>query len=247
MKVRDFYSWLDNYAPFQNQESWDNSGFMCGDMDDDVTGVALTLDVTQAAVDEAKKKGANLIISHHPLIFKPVMCVRCESVLYRCISEKISVISAHTSMDVAKHGINTILASNLGIRNIVMMDSGIWIRGELPTQMSPMEFANMVKEKLGAKTVRYSGDGNVRNIGICCGGGGDFYGRACDAGCDGFLSGDIKHNIFIESQDAKCAVFDAGHFATEEIAIPEIAVRISKDFPDIKIVYIPGKEPFDIV
>ena len=107
--IKDIYNFIDSFAPFNTQEEWDNSGLLVGDKNAKVTKILFALDVTSDVIEQAKNVGANLIITHHPVIFKAISNVLSDSLMYKLISNNISIICAHTNYDKAVDGVNDIL------------------------------------------------------------------------------------------------------------------------------------------
>ncbi len=128
--VRDIYKAVDNMAPFSLSMDFDNTGLLVGDENDEVTGVLLALDCTDAILDEAQKQGANLILTHHPIIFKGIKNVRADSVVYQAIRRGIHVISAHTNLDIAQGGVNDCLSRQIGLTNL----RGLTVTNSTPYQ-----------------------------------------------------------------------------------------------------------------
>lgn len=115
MKINEVYNWLDGLAPFKTAEKWDNSGFLAGNPDEELTGAVFALDITLPVIKEAKENGCNLIVSHHPVIFDPIKSVCAGSVAYELTVSGISAICAHTNLDMAAGGVNDVLIERLGL------------------------------------------------------------------------------------------------------------------------------------
>ncbi len=227
MTVRDLYRIIDSIAPFDTQAEFDNSGFLVGDPAQEVTTILMALDVTPAVIDEAVECGAQLVITHHPLLFSPLRRLTEEDyegrLIRRLTRENISLISAHTNLDQAPGGINDTLAELCGLTGV--QGEGFFRWGELPEPMSARAYEACLRERLG-DSVRLMGpeDAPVRRIGLCSGGGSDEWPQAAEAGCDGFLSGEIKHHHALAMAESGLVGFECGHFATE---FPGISVLAS--------------------
>lgn len=238
-KVIDFYNFIDSIAPFETQESWDNSGFLVGDGEREASKVMVALDVTEPVLNEALKKGANLIISHHPVIFGALKEFHPKNIAFLAAEKGIAIISAHTCLDIADGGVNDCLAAALGLKNIVKVDDGegLMRMGELDEALSCEEFVKYVAEKINVGGIKYtSADKMIKKVAVCGGSGGDLYPAAISAGADAFVTSNIKHNIFIDIRRDNFCVLDAGHFCTENTVIKPLAEKLAAKFPDTEII-----------
>ncbi len=219
MKVREIYEYIDKIAPFSLQEGYDNSGLVIGGMESDVQRVLVALDVTKEIAQEAAQKGAQLIVTHHPPIFRAIKRLDTESVAVYLAARGINVISAHTNFDSAV--MNDVLCEKLGLSPILPLhtENGVpcgCVCECIETTASDM--AKKIKNVLGCKVVRCCDSGkNIGKVAVCSGSGGDFLEDAIKHGCDAFITGDVKHSVFIDAHNASLTVFDAGHFHTENI------------------------------
>lgn len=226
MTVQDFYRLIDTLAPFEGQEEYDNSGFLVGSGSKEVTSVLLALDVTPRVIDEAVRAGAQLIITHHPLMFAPIRTLTdadYESrLIMRLVREDISLIAAHTSLDRAPGGMNDVLADRCGLAGV--SGEGFFRCGFLPAPLPAGEYACLLGEKLG-DAVRLMGPAEklIRKAGLCSGGGSDEWPHALEAGCDAFICGEIKHHHALAMADRGIVGLECGHFATEEPGIRALA------------------------
>ena len=161
-KVKNIYEFLDGWAPFSTAMSFDNAGLLAGNAEEEVQTVLLALDITPDVVREAVSCGAQLIVSHHPVIFDPLKRLTPDSAPWLLARHAIAAICAHTNLDLAPGGVNTCLAARLGLANVrpLSMDppSGLpeALCGELPAAMEPREFALHVKNALGCERVEYT-------------------------------------------------------------------------------------------
>ena len=237
MTVRDFYLLLDQIAPFDTQAEFDNAGLLVGSPAAEVSCVLLALDVTEAVVDEAVALGAQLIITHHPLMFSARRRLTDEDyegrLICRLIREGLSLIAAHTNLDQAPCGINDTLAELCGLTEI--SGEGFFRSGLLPEAMTAAACAEELGRRLGT-TIRLMGreDAVIRRIGLCSGGGGDEWTSAAEAGCDAFLTGEIRHHVALALADRGITVFECGHFATEEPGMEVLAVALQKALPALE-------------
>lgn len=226
MTVREIYEMIDRIAPFSSQEEWDNSGLLVGSPADSVSGVLFALDVTDPVIGEARSLGASLIVAHHPVMFTPLRKITDEDREGRLISSLIrngiSLIAAHTNLDRVSGGMNDILASRCGLSDISGED--FFRSGLLPEPLRVADYVPRLANALSC-TVRVMGSSDriVRQIGVCSGGGGDYWHSALAAGCDAFVTGEMKHHLALDAADAGIVVFECGHFATEEPGIRALA------------------------
>ena len=152
-KVRDFYNYIDSFAPFDTQEEWDNSGFLIGDIEAQVRKVAVMLDITEKSLEKAINLGADLIVSHHPIIFSPMKKLMSDSVQYKAVKAGINIISAHTSFD--NNGVNDVLAHKLNLNNIREYPGIEMLRMGESSTPDIKKFLENTKEKLG-NSLRYN-------------------------------------------------------------------------------------------
>ncbi len=222
MTVKDIYNKLSALVPESEREEWDNDGLMCAsDTSREVLRALVTLDVTESVVDYAISNGFDLILSHHPLIFRPLRSVTEDSHVARkvisLIENDIAVISLHTRLDKVAGGVNDTLAELLGIKNAVPFgDGGLGRIGELPLPMPLEDFACLVRGHLGADGVKLA-DAYlpVSRVAVVGGDGKDFVLDAIAAGADTYLSGRIGYNIMTEAGEMGINMIEAGHFFTE--------------------------------
>ena len=229
MTVQDFYDIIDRIAPFETQAEFDNSGLLAGSAGHEVDCVLLALDLTDAVIDEAVSLGAQLIITHHPLMFSPRRRLTDEDgegrILRRLIREDISLIAAHTNLDQAPGGINDALAELCGLQNIT--GEGFLRAGELSQPVRAADYAETLKDRLG-DAVRLMGPENavLRRVAVCSGAGGDEWEDALRLGCDAFISGEIKHHQALAMADSGLVAFACGHHATEAPGITALAAAL---------------------
>lgn len=241
--VRDFLNYLNTLAPLETQEEWDNSGMLVGDMNAEVKMAVVVLDIDLWAVETAKKLGANLIISHHPVIFRAMKSFTRGSVPFELASSSISAICCHTPLDIADGGTNDALADLLGFKAY---------KGENPIirfadieEITADNLASLIAEKLDTK-VRFADAGKkIRKVAICTGGGASLMYEAGEI--DAFITGDAKHNDFLDAVSAGVTLIAAGHYETEIPVVPVIAEKLKKQFPDIEIIDLKQKNPVKFI
>lgn len=237
MKISEVIRITDEICPPELAEEWDNCGWQIKRGDGDVTGVLTAIEVTGAVIDEAVKRGANLIITHHPMIFQGIKSVDVNTVLgnyiIRLINNGISVYSCHTDFDKVEGGNNDYIGEALELTDVRCLDDGFTRVGNIKGDMTASEFAAFVCRKLNLseRSVRICGDPGkrVKKAGWCSGAGADFAEAAAAAGCDVFVTGDVKYHEAREAAEAgRIVVIDAGHFGTEVSFGENMAVRLSE-------------------
>ena len=247
--VKDILSFLETLAPASLKMDWDNVGLLCGSRNTEVTKILVALDPFEGVCKEAADIGAQLIVTHHPLIFRAPNTITDETSVGRSIlqlcAHGISAINAHTNLDCAPGGVNDVLAKKLALVNVQVVDPegtdengnewGLLRMGEVPEQ--PLgAFLNRVKTLLGCEGLRYVDGGKpVRKVAV---GGGSCAGEMLDAlraGCDTFVTADVKYNQFWDARDLGINLIDAGHFATENPVVSVLAEKIAGAFPEIEV------------
>lgn len=243
IKVSDVYNVLNEFAPFSTQEEWDNSGLTVGSFEKEASKIYIALDVTRRVIDDAKKWGADLVITHHPMIFAPVSHVTDDMTVYDAVTSGMSFIASHTCLDKAVGGVNTCLAESAGIKNVVDTDDGFLKLGEI-NSMNADEFAEHLKNSLGG-SVSYTDSGKaISKVAFCSGGGGDFVALAKKIGADAFLTGEAKHHEFLLSEDIGVSLFAAGHFETENIVCEKLKDVLNERFTNqLEFKVIDSKNP----
>lgn len=216
MQHGELYRQLDRRIPAELREDWDNDGMMvCPDPERECARILVTLDVTSDAVSYAADNGFDLIISHHPLIFRPVKHLT-DPKLISLVQNRISVFSFHTRMDSVSGGVNDVLAALLDLRDSVPFGTGMGRIGTLPSPLSPQELAQRVRDVLSAPYVRYAGGSKpVSRLAVLGGAGGDFIGDAISAGADAYVSGEFSHHHLTDAAENSILLIEAGHFYTE--------------------------------
>ncbi len=236
--VNDVYDLLDQKYDFSSCLAYDNVGLLTGSLSHKVTGVVVCLDVTDEAITQATQMGANLIVSHHPVIFDGLKSVTDETLIYRLVRNDISVISAHTNLDQAEGGVNDILAQKAGLANVekVADSEGFLYRmGELEEALSSEQLAQKISEALGV-SVRFVGQNSfIKRVAVCSGSGGSMLYEVTGQGADAYITADIKHNVFLDAHKLGITLIDATHFATEDIVVSELAKTIKDAFPEINV------------
>lgn len=239
--VTHIYDAIDRLAPFWLTMDFDNTGILVGDRNREVSCALLALDCTPAVVEQAKQLGAQLIVTHHPVIFHPLKRVNEDAVVYQLIRSDIAVISAHTNLDIAQGGVNDALASAIGLRDcrgleLLNEQTGAWLGriGTLPEPLSPEAFAAHIKACLNAASVKFSAAPRaIHTVALCSGSGADCLDAAISAGADALLTSEVKQHEYLAAAAAGISIFDAGHFDTEDIVIEPLRDYLAKEIPDV--------------
>lgn len=255
MKVKELYSYLDKRIPKSLSYDWDNDGLMCAsDTEREVKKVLVCLDVSDDIVKRAEAEDFDVILSHHPLIFKGVKTVTDSSGVsgrvIRLVKSNIAVMSFHTRFDALDGGVNDVLAELLGLENTEkMMSGGIPAGriGNLSKETDIEDFAGIVKEKLGCPFVSYSVcSGKVHRVALVGGSGGDFCFEAANAGADTFLSGTVGYHTMTEAASLGMNIIEAGHYYTENPSCKALAALIGEADKKIKTVICGSETVFTV-
>jgi len=216
MTVADVYKLLDEKAPFASAEEWDNAGLLAGDGDTPVTAVLVCLDITPAAVELARTLGAELVVSHHPVIFHGLTRLPASHPVYHLAAAGLAAICAHTNLDRAPGGVNDTLAGLLGLRDIQTAPDGLCRTG-LSDTADFHAFAETIQNKLGAHVKRHGAGRPVKKIAVCGGAGGDFLAdlAATDKSIDTVVVGELKLHEWLLLNDLGVNTVEAGHYETE--------------------------------
>lgn len=238
--VGEIFKFIDGFAPFRLAMDFDNAGLLVGESGAQVQKALLALDITPAVVREAAEQKAQLIISHHPVIFHPLRCLRPETASYLLARHGIAAICAHTNLDVAAGGVNSCLAERLALKHVRTLKeyggSGLAeaLMGETDRAYGPEEFARRAGEALGCDGLFYADGGQkISTVGLCGGAGSDYLQTAAGLGCQAFVTGEAKHHELIEAANLGVTLVAAGHYDTEEVVIRPLLELLRKRFPDV--------------
>lgn len=246
MKIRQITSALEEFAPLALQDGYDNAGLQIGlAKDAEATGALLCLDVTEDVVDEAIQRGCNLIVSHHPLIFRPLKHITgsdyIERTIIKAIKNDISIYSAHTNLDSAENGVNYKIAEKLGVQNIEWLNpkgdcAGEGIIGTLPAPMPKEQFLEKVKDTFCLSSLRinrWTGE-TVSRVALCGGAGAFLIPNAIAKGADAFLTGEIGYHRFF-GYDSTILLMELGHFESEQYTTEILKKVIADVAPELPI------------
>ncbi len=233
--VQDIYNYIDSFAPFETAMNFDNVGLLVGNPLVEVKKVIVTLDVTSKVIYEAVQKNAQLIISHHPVIFNPIKSLLSDSIPYLAAQKNITIISAHTNLDTARGGVNDTLAEKIGVQPDEYFDSDCALIGNLLFESSSEEFALNIKEALECKGLRFTKrNEKIKKVVVSCGAGGSNIFLAKRLNADALVTGEIKHHEIIFANENNISVFDLGHYQSEDIITEKLAVKLSMHFSDVE-------------
>ena len=247
MKIKEVLSALERFAPLPLQESWDNAGLQVGLTETEVSGALLCLDVNEKIVDEAIQKGCNLVVSHHPLLFRGLKTISdltdVQRTVMKAVQKGVCVISMHTNMDNAKGGVNYKMAEKLGLRDVQFLapkmvdgvESGSGVIGELPEAQASDDFVLAVKKAFGVECAMCNEllRRPVRKVALC-GGAGDFLlDDALKAGADAFITGEMHYHQYFgyEQQIQICVI---GHYQSEQYTTEIFRDIIEKECPGVR-------------
>lgn len=239
MKVQEIVDFIHTRAPFDTQEPYDNAGLLTGDPSWEVKGIHVALDATEGVLDEMVQTGANVLLTHHPLMFSArKRMTECDvegRLLCRMIRQRVALISVHTNLDRAPGGMNDVLAAVLGLTQVTGED---FVRvGELPQPMTAKELAAHVAKALHT-TVRSMGQMPesqlIDRVAVCSGAGSDMWAEAHQMGAQAFVTGEMKHHHALELCASGMVALECGHFATEEPGIFALADALQKHLNDVQ-------------
>ena len=260
MKTVEMISWLEEKYPSKAAESWDNVGLLVGDDEGEVTHVFLALDLTEKVLEEAIAAGADMIVTHHPMIFSGMKKINNHTFtgrkILKLIQKGIPYYAMHTNYDVL--GMADLSADYLKLQNTAVLSvteenedgmQGIGRVGELSSKMSLKAYAECVKESLKLNEVKVYGDltQDVQRVAVCTGSGKSFVDEAIAAGADVYVTGDIDHHTGIDTVAKGMAVIDAGHYGTEYIFMDAMKEEISKAFPELKVSCAKVESPYVLI
>ncbi|MFC1885210.1 Nif3-like dinuclear metal center hexameric protein [Thermodesulfobacteriota bacterium] len=237
--LKDFISLLEELSPQEYAESWDNSGFQVGANSCEIRKVFMALDPTIASLKSASSRGAQLLLTHHPLIFKPISKIDYErypgSVIYQAAKEDICIVAAHTNLDVGEGGINDMLAEILNLYDLKVLDEvdgvesiGLGRIGRLPVALSLNEVVKIIKKVFRLDTLKISGEEKspIRTVAVVGGSGGSLINSAFRNGADLLITGDVDHHQALEAVELGIVVVDGGHFNMEKKAFSLFSERL---------------------
>ncbi|MFT4555172.1 MAG: dinuclear metal center YbgI/SA1388 family protein [Planctomycetaceae bacterium] len=255
MFLNKILNFLSDCAPAELSEDWDNTGLLIGQQNDPVSSIMTCLTLTPDVAEEAVSKGASLVVTHHPILFRAVQKLTDETsegrMLLSLIRAGVAVYSPHTSYDSAYEGVNRQLADSLNLANVKpirtidseaseetadeLIGSGRF--GDLPDAVSLKDFVELVKQALRIQNTWFVGDSSatIRRVGIACGAAAEFMGDAARHGCDVLLTGEARFHACLDARSRGIALVLPGHYPTERPAMEKLAERLSQQFPDLTV------------
>lgn len=250
--ISDVARFLEDWAPPSSAQSYDNVGLQVGDPAAEVRTALIALDMTPGVLREASTVGATLIITHHPLIFRPLRHLTSitfsSNLALRLAESRIALYSIHTNLDAASGGVSFALAEVLGIHDLAFLKgfdeddrmTGLGAVGSLDDPLMLDEFLARVAERLDAESLRYTGnpDALIRRVAVCGGAGADFVEHALAVRADAYVTADIKYHDYFDVLDTdgepRMALIDAGHYETEAMTIDLLRHALENRFPDVQ-------------
>ncbi len=246
-EIRDFF---EETVPSYMKMDFDNVGLLVGFCERNVDKVLTALDITDEVIQEAIEQKAQLVVSHHPLLFDPLKRVTDDDAkgrkVIRLIRNGISAICLHTNLDTAEGGVNDCLMETLGGRVTGLLDPhgshpdgrpfGVSRLGELPAPVEFRDFLERTKQRLHSSGLRYVDGGRPVYRLACCGGagGGDMW-KAAAAGCDTYVTADLKYDHFLSAKELGLNLIDGDHFCTENVVVPQLRKRLLSRFPELDV------------
>jgi len=248
--VREITDFLFTVAPGYMKETWDNVGLVVGRGDRPVTKLLVALDASMEVLEEAENMNCQLVVSHHPVIFGGLKQLNEDSVTGRAVlfaaEKKIACVNMHTNLDSVHGGVNDILAAALGLKEISLVsprgtdEAGEgygYLRCGFVQEVSLPDFAAFVKCALSCPGVRYADGGKpVHKVAVGGGACGDEMAAAIAAGCDTFVTADIKYHQFCDAAVMGLNLIDAGHFETENPVCDDLCRQLRENFPDVQVI-----------
>lgn len=248
--VADVLQYIESIAPHYMKEDWDNVGLLCGRREREVKKILVALDPFRNVIEEAIAKKCDLIVTHHPLIFRDKIMALNEDTettrnLLTLVENGIAAINAHTNLDLAPGGVNDVLAATLGLENIEVVNPegedaegrpyGL-LRSGTVAEQTLTDFLFHVRSSLKCDGLRYVDGGKpVRKVAVGGGSCADYMREALKNGCDTFVTSDIRYNQFRTAYELGLNLIDAGHFHTENPTMPVLAAKLRLIFPEVEV------------
>ena len=255
MKISEITSAIEQYAPLRLQEDWDNAGIQVGNPEATVTGVLLCTDATEAVVAEAIERGYNLVIAHHPLIFRGLKKIMgrtpVERTVAMAIKHDITIYSAHTNMDSAWQGVSFRMADKIGMTGVTILDAatvepygdqamttaGCGVIGDIEP-MTARQVLERVKDAFEVGAVRYSGDAStvITRVALCGGAGAFLLDKAVEQGAQLYVTADMRYHDFLDNCQ-RIVIADIGHYESEHYTKEIFLEIIQKKNPTFAVAF----------
>lgn len=245
MTKKEFIKVMESFCPDGLAEPWDNCGFQINSGIDKVERILVALEITSKVIDEAVNRDADLIVTHHPLIFGGVKSIDARDVtggyISKLIKRDISVFSCHTSFDKMEGGNNDYIGRILDLENVrpFDMDNGFCRKAETPFEITFSEMIHQISEafQIDEKYFKMVGDKtrSINCIGWCSGSGGEFIRDAVSEGCDLYITGDVKYHDAMYAAESNICILDAGHFGSEKIFVENMTGILRYEFKEYDV------------
>ena len=249
--LKDLSDFLNQIAPYNTQCSWDNSGLLVGDPDGAVQCAAFALDLTNDTLKQAIACGADVLVTHHPVIFNPKRNLLFGDPVYALCKSGLAAISVHTPWDCAAGGVNDVLCELLGLVHTTGVASD---ETALPmarigdiAPCTPKDFAKQCARALGTTVQLVKGRETIRRVAVCGGAGMDFFFDALALGADAYLTGEAKHHELLLAADCGKTLVVGGHFATETLSMAALQNRVQTAFPTLQTVLLRQPAPVSFI
>lgn len=247
MLVRELIDFFESIAPSSFQESYDNVGLITGSPNIEISGIITCLDATEAVIDEAITLNCNVVVAHHPIVFRGIKKLNgtnyVERVVIKAIKHDIAIFAIHTNLDnVYDHGVNTIIANRLNLNNLEILDPkqnllhsnkkvGSGMIGKLKYPMEESAFLQYLKEKMDLKVVKHTAllGKPIENVAVCGGSGSFLLQRAIEQNADVFVTSDFKYHEFFDAEN-KIIIADIGHYESERFTFEYLKSLIIQNF-----------------
>ena len=250
--VKDISDFIDKIAPYNTKCDWDNCGLLIGDKNKEVNKIGFSLDLTHEVLSAAIENGVDLIVTHHPVIFRPQKNFLKGNLAYDLAVSGISAISAHTCFDCADRGVNDVLCELLDIKDAVGIPDE-----ECPVPLArigdiepikSVDFAKKVADVLGTTCRFADGENIIKKVAVCGGAGtDDFVFVSAQMGADAVITGEIKHHIFLVAKEMGITAIQAGHFETENPAVSALMKYINNEFKNVECILLKQSNPTKII
>ncbi|MDR0873238.1 MAG: Nif3-like dinuclear metal center hexameric protein [Prevotellaceae bacterium] len=253
MKIKEITQAIESFAPLAFQEDYDNAGLLLGNYDSEARAALLCIDVTETVIDEAIAKNCNLIIAHHPLIFKGLKSIIGKNEVERCVlkalKNDIAVYAAHTNLDNVEKGVSFKMAEKIGLHNLRILQpqqvdfyasdfpkAGAGVVGELETEIDELAFLQQLKIVFGTPCIKHSPllGRKIKRVALCGGAGSFLIGEAKKANADVFVTGDVKYHDFFLAEN-HLFIADIGHFESEQYTKEIFFEIIRKKIPTFAV------------
>lgn len=251
IKVKDIYNYINKISPYNTKCEWDNCGLLVGDMDKEINKIGFCLDATIETLSDAIRNKVDLIVTHHPVIFKAQKNFLSGNIAFEAAKNGISIISAHTCFDCAQGGVNDVLCELLDIKNPTGVPSEecavpMARIGDIE-EMTSTDFAKHVAKKLGTVCRVVNCENKIKKAAVCGGAGMDFLKDVIAMGADAYVTGDISHHEMLDSKNLGVTVIAAGHFETENPSIAALKKMISDEFSEAETMLLKQSNPVEFI